>query len=403
VAPDRERPESLRGLPLLVDLPDISGLSALVRTDFNVPLEEAEDGSTVVVDDFRIRMAVPTLKWLLDRGASVTCCSHLGRPNGKPDPAYSMAPVRERLALLCPGVTLMENLRFYPGEKSGDPRFIAQLVADHDVYVNEAFGVAHRSHASVVGPPMTLMSAAGERLALEVETIGGLRDAVERPFVAIVGGAKVADKLGVLEELAERVDVLAIGGGMAFTFLAAIGHDVGSSLVDTDHIEECRRLLKSHPEILLPSDVVALEPGGSFGHACVNHGPRGDAKVIGRDIPHGWTGLDIGPDSIDAFTEAICGAKTVFWNGPVGAFEDDRFEEGTRRVAEAVAASPGFTVVGGGDSASALDGLGLAGEVSFVSTGGGASLELLETGDLAALRALRSAPNAPNAPNAPRG
>lgn len=393
--PERERPASLRGIPLLVDLTDISGARALVRTDFNVPLEEADDGSTVVVDDFRIRMAVPTLKWLLERGASVTACSHLGRPNGKPDPRYSMAPVRERLAELCPGANLMENLRFGPGEKSNDPAFVAELVAGHDIYVNEAFGVAHRRHASVVGPPTVLVSAAGERLALEVETIGGLRDSPERPFVAVVGGAKVADKLGVLEALAERVDLLAIGGGMAFTFLAAMGHEVGSSLVDTDRIEECRQLLRSHSGIILPSDVVALEPGGSFGHVCANHGPRGDSKVIGRDIPHGWTGLDIGPDSIEAFTEAICGAKTVFWNGPVGAFEDDRFAEGTRRVAQAIAQSPGFTVVGGGDSASALDQLDLADEVSFVSTGGGASLELLETGDLPALSALRAAPNSP--------
>jgi phosphoglycerate kinase len=212
--------------------------------------------------------------------------------------------------------------------------------------------------------------------------------------VAVVGGAKVADKLGALAALAERADVLAVGGAMAFTFLAAMGHQVGSSRVDLDHLEGCRRLLRSGAKILLPVDTVALEPGGEYGpRSC--EGPRGDAKVVGRDLPDGWQGLDIGPETAETFAEVIATAGTVLWNGPLGVVEDNRFAAGTRRVAGAVAACPGFTVVGGGDSARALDDLGLADRIDFVSTGGGASLALLEMGDLPALAALRSAPNAP--------
>jgi phosphoglycerate kinase len=384
-----------RGLPLLEDLPEVDGRRILVRTDFNVPLSEGPGGHPVVVDDFRIRTALPTLEWLLGQGAQVTACSHLGRPDGAPDPRWTMAPVRERLEELCPGVALLENLRFFPGEKANDPAFLAELIDGFDGYVDEAFGVAHRRHASVVGPPTRLPSAAGRRLAREVEVLGGLLVDPLRPFVAVVGGAKVADKLGVLEALATRVDVLAVGGAMAFTFLAAMGHEVGASLVDMDRVEDCRRLLKSGVTILLPADTVALEPGGTFGPPSCEPGPRGDTKVVGRDLPDGWQGLDIGPETADAFAEAIASAGTVLWNGPLGVVEDERFTAGTRRVAEAVAVCPGFTVVGGGDSACALEDLGLVERIDFLSTGGGASLELVERGDLPGLAALRAASNAP--------
>jgi phosphoglycerate kinase len=392
--PDRRRGRSpARRLPLLEDLPDVDGRAVLVRADFNVPLTEDDDGERVVADDFRIRTALPTLRWLGEHGAAVTVCSHLGRPHGRLDERWTMEPVRRRLDELCPGVTLGDNLRFHPGEKTNDPAFVDELVAGFDSYVNEAFGVSHRSHASVVGPPGRLPSAAGRRLAEEVAVLGKLLDAPARPFVAVVGGAKVADKIGVLEALARQVDVLALGGAMAFTFLAALGHDVGCSIVDLSHLEQCRQLLRSGADVLLPTDVVALEPGGTFGPEV--HGPRGDTKVLGRDIPDGWQGLDIGPETGEVFAEVIATAGTVLWNGPLGVVEDERFAAGTRRVADAVAAADGFTVVGGGDSANALEALGLTGRVDFLSTGGGASLEFVEHGDLPGLAALRSAPNAP--------
>ncbi|MGH9089917.1 MAG: phosphoglycerate kinase [Acidimicrobiales bacterium] len=389
-------PSLLRGLPLLEDLPPVEGRRILVRTDFNVPLTQDADGRTVVADDFRIRMALPTLTWLQERGAAVTACSHLGRPAGEPDPRWAMDPVRERLEALCPGVALAENLRFSPGEKANDPAFVARLVDGFDGYVNEAFGVAHRRHASVVGPPAHLPSAAGRCLAREVEVLGKLLDGPARPFVAVVGGSKVADKLGVLRALAERVDVLALGGAMAFTFLAAMGHHVGDSLVDPDRLEDCRKLLASGATVLLPEDSVALEPGATCcdGTGGVDDVVLGATKVVGRDMPDGWRGVDIGPETAAAFAGAIAGAGTVLWNGPLGVVEDERFAAGTRRVAQAVAACPGFTVVGGGDSARALDQLGLAERIDFVSTGGGASLELVELGDLPGLAALRGAPNA---------
>lgn len=396
------QPALLRGLPLLEDLPPVEGRKILVRTDFNVPLAEDGAGGCVVADDFRIRMALPTLTWLQERGAAVTACSHLGRPSGKADPRWAMDPVRERLEALCPGVALTENLRFFPGEQANDPAFVAQLIDGFDGYVDEAFGVAHRCHASVVGPPAFLPSAAGRCLAREVEVLGRLLDEPARPFVAVVGGSKVADKLGVLRALAERVDVLALGGAMAYTFLAAMGHDVGDSLVDLDRIEDCRRLLAcTEVTILLPLDSVALEPGAVFGEGAPGgcDGADGDlpaaAKVVGRDMPVGWRGVDIGPETAASFATAIAAAGTVLWNGPLGVVEDERFATGTRQVAEAVAACPGFTVVGGGDSARALDHLGLADRIDFVSTGGGASLELVKLGDLPGLAALRGAPNAP--------
>ncbi len=387
--------DPLRGIPLLEDLPDLDGKRVLVRVDFNVPLHIGVRGKATVADDFRITAALPTLRWLLDEGADVVAASHLGRPPGAPDPRWEMDPVRVRLQALCPGIGLTENLRFDPGEKANDPAFVQRLIEGFDAYVDEAFGAAHRAHASIVGPPRFLPSAAGLRFAREVEVLGGLLESPARPFVAVVGGAKVADKLDVLRVLATKVDTLVVGGGMAFTFLAARGQHVGSSLFDEAHLQECRELLDSGVQILLPTDTRALEPGGTFGPPSEGHGPRGSVKVIEGDLPDGWTGLDIGPDTAATFAEVVAGAGTVLWNGPLGAFEDKRFAGGTRIVAEAVAHSTGFTVVGGGDSVSALDELGLADQVDFVSTGGGASLSFIEMeGHLPGIDALRQAPNA---------
>jgi phosphoglycerate kinase len=358
-------------LPRLEDLPDPKGKRVLLRADFNVPLEDGR-----VVDDMRIRAALPTIQWLQEAGAFVTACTHLGRPKGKADPKYSLDPVRARLAELAPGVELMENLRFDAGEEGNDSAFVEKLVEGQDLYVNDAFGAAHRAHASVVGPPQHLPSAAGRLLAKEAEVLGGLLESPRRPFVAVVGGAKVSDKLGVLRALLERVDQLVVGGGMCFTFLAAQGHSVGDSLFEEDQVGVCKELLDGPKPILLPSDLVAMGPGG-------------EVRGIGRSVPDGWKGLDIGPGSAAEFSDVIADAGTVLWNGPMGLFEDERFAAGTRAVAEAVAASKAFTVVGGGDSAAALAQFGLDDDVDHLSTGGGASLELIEHGDLPGLRALR--------------
>jgi phosphoglycerate kinase len=382
----------LEGLPLLGDLPDLRGASVLVRVDFNVPLRPCAGEPSAVVDDFRIRAALPTLNYLIDQGARVTACTHLGRPKGAPDIQWELGPVREELARLAPQVELLENLRFDPGEELNDAAFVEKLVNSHDAYVNDAFGVSHRRHASVVGPPAFLPSAAGFLLQREIEVLGGLLGSPKRPFVAVVGGAKVADKLGVMKSLLNQVDTLIVGGGMAFTFLAAAGHAVGGSMVDPDRIDECAALLRSGKPILLPSDIFALEVGAPFG--CDSSG--GEVHTVGADVPDGWMGLDIGPDTVDSYARVIATAGTVLWNGPMGVFEDPRFCSGTAGVARAVADCAGFTVVGGGDSAAAVDELGLADQIKFISTGGGASLELLEYGDLPGLAALRAAVNAPS-------
>ncbi len=406
---DRRRPDALAGIPTLDDLPEeaVDGARVLVRVDFNVPLHIGVRGRATVADDFRITAALPTLLWLLERGAEVTATSHLGRPAGERDPRWEMDPVRERLEALCPGVALTDNLRFDPGEKANDPGFVQRLMRGYDAYVNEAFGAAHRRDASIVGPPHFLPSAAGLRFAREVEVLGGLLDRPARPFVAVVGGAKVADKLAVLEVLATKVDTLVVGGGMAYTFLAAQGHHVGNSLLDESHLEDCRRLLRSGVRIVLPTDTRALEPGGTFGPPPVGIGgpadaeggtvSRGSVKVIEGDLPDGWTGLDIGPETAERFAEVVVEAGTVLWNGPLGAFEDRRFAAGTRVVAQAVAECPGFSVVGGGDSACALEELGLSDRIGYLSTGGGASLSFIESeGHLPGIEALRQAPNAPH-------
>jgi phosphoglycerate kinase len=373
-------------VPQLEDLGDVHGKSVLLRTDFNVPLSKGQ-----ITDDLRIRAALPTIEWLVAHGANVTACSHLGRPKGKPDPKYSMEPVRHLLATLAPSVGLLENLRFDAGEEKNDPDFVRNLIAGFDFYVNDAFGASHRAHSSIVGPPQFLPSAAGRLLAKEVEVLTGLRSQPKRPFVAILGGAKISDKLGVVEALLEIVDSLIIGGGMCFTFLKAKGHSIGSSLCEDDMVETCKRLLASGKSIHLPSDIVALGPGGKIGDPSAG----GDVRQLGVNIPDGWMGLDIGPGTAAEFSDVILDARTVLWNGPMGVFEDPRFEAGTRTIAQAVAETKGFTVIGGGDSAAAVKEFGFADKVDWVSTGGGASLELIEQGDLPGLVALRNASNAP--------
>ncbi|HRE00802.1 MAG TPA: phosphoglycerate kinase, partial [Ilumatobacteraceae bacterium] len=348
----------------------------LVRTDFNVPMDDGE-----ITDDFRIRAALPTINWLTERGASVVTASHLGRPKGRPEPKYSMAPVRERLAELAPGVELMENLRFHPGEEGNDPAFVATLIDGIDAYVDDAFGAAHRAHASIVGPPQTLPSAMGLLLQREVEVLLGLRDHPKRPFVAVLGGAKISDKLGVVEALLNVVDSLIIGGAMCFTFFAPQGKPIGDSLFEPDQVDTCRRLLAGGKQIHLPEDITGVDASGAY-------------ATFGTRLPEGAKGFDIGPGSAAAFSDIVMDARTVFWNGPMGMFEDERFAAGTRTLAQAMADTKAFTVVGGGDSAAALAQFGLD-QVDHVSTGGGASLELLELGDLPGLAALRGAPNAP--------
>lgn len=373
-------------VPKLEDLGDVDGRRVLLRADFNVPIKDGR-----VVDEFRIRAAVPTIEWLTSRGAIVTACSHLGRPKGKPDPKYSIEPVREVLAQVAPGVELLENLRYDPGEEANDPAFVDRLIEGQDLYVNDAFGASHRAHASIVGPPRHLPSAAGRLLQREVEVLLPLRSDPSRPFVVVLGGAKVSDKLGVIAALLQAADRLIIGGGMCFTFLKAQGHAIGDSLVEEDMVATCRELLEREGErLVLPSDITALGPGGEIGDPSAG----GEVRQVGADVPDGWKGLDIGPGSAAAFGDVILDARTIFWNGPMGVFEDSRFEAGTRAVAEAMTETKGFTIVGGGDSAAALDQFGLARDIDHVSTGGGASLELLELGDLPGLEALRGAPNA---------
>ena len=365
-------------LPTLEDLGDVRGKRVLVRTDFNVPMTGPDD-ERVITDDFRIRAALPTLQWLVERGARVVCASHLGRPKGAPNAKDSMAPVRRRLNELLPGVELMENLRFAPGEEGNDPAFVAELLRGIDLYVDDAFGAAHRAHASIVGPPARVPSAAGRLVQREVEVLEALRAKPKRPFIAVLGGAKVSDKIGIIRALLGVVDTLAIGGGMCFTFLAAKGHAIGDSLCERDRIDECRVLLAEHPGILLPEDIVGLDKDGV-------------PTSFGVNLPDGAKGLDIGPGTAAAFCDAIHDARSVFWNGPMGMFEDPRFARGTKAVAEAVAATKAFTVVGGGDSAAAIAEFGLSDEIDHVSTGGGASLEYLELGDLPGLAALRESP-----------
>lgn len=389
-----------------MELPRLEGLSfarrarVLVRFDFNAPVRDGR-----VEDDLRIVTALPTIAWLRDHGAVVLTCGHLGRPAGTVDQRYSMAPIASRLgellgcdvalapavvgpaveevvSSLTPGdVAMLENLRFEPGETANDPGFATNLVTGCDAYVNDAFGASHREHASIVGPPRVLPSAAGRLLEREVEVLARLR-APTRPFVAVLGGAKVSDKLGVIEALLERCDTILVGGAMAFTFIVAAGGEIGDSLVESDQIDVCRRLLGTG-RVRVPTDVVVAR----------DIADDAETRVVPADaIAAGWKGLDVGPETASAFAAEIGAAATVFWNGPMGVFEVAPFAAGTRRVAEAVADSAAFTVVGGGDSAAAIRQMGFAERVDHVSTGGGASLEFIERGDLPGLAALRAAP-----------
>lgn len=370
-----------------------------MRADFNVPLR---DGT--VEDDLRITTVLETVQWLREHRASIVACGHLGRPKGKPDPQFSMAPVAARLgellgievslapetivgpkvhplaASLAPGgVLMLENLRFHPGETENDPAFATNLSELGDAYVNEAFGASHRSHASIVGPPRVLPRAGGRLLFREVEVLSRLLTEPARPFVAVLGGAKVSDKLGVIDALLDRCDTILVGGAMAFTFLVAGGGDVGDSLVEPDMVGECKRLLETD-RVRIPVDVVVAQEATD----------DTETRVVSADaIPAGWKGLDVGPETAAIFADAIGAAATVLWNGPMGVFEVAPFAAGTHTVAEAVAEAPGFTVVGGGDSAAAVRQMGVADQIGHVSTGGGATLEFIERGDLPGLAALR--------------
>ncbi|MEN3304003.1 MAG: phosphoglycerate kinase [Micromonosporaceae bacterium] len=382
----------------------VTGRRVLVRADLNVPL----DGVTIT-DDGRIRAVLPTLSALLDAGARVVVTSHLGRPEGAPDPKYTLAPVARRLGELLGGgvafaadtvgeaargivaqlpegqVAVLENLRFNPGETSRDDarraEFATRLAAFGEAYVDDAFGAVHRKHASVYDVAKLLPRYAGRLVLRELEVLGRLAGSPDRPYIVVLGGSKVSDKLSVIEALAPRVDELLIGGGMCFTFLKALGYQVGRSLLEDDMVQTCRDLLDRYAgKIKLPTDIVVAD----------RFAADAQTRVVADDaIPDGWLGLDIGPDSVAAFAEVIAGAKTVFWNGPMGVFELAPFAAGTRGVAEAITKVDGFTVVGGGDSAAAVRALGLdESAFSHISTGGGASLEFLEGKALPGVAAL---------------
>lgn len=387
-----------------VDELKVEGRRVLVRVDFNVPLTKDRQ----VADDGRIQAALPTIRSLLNRGAKVVLCSHLGRPGGKVDAKYSLAPVAERLAELLENVDvvlaeesigsgiekqshelgpgkllLLENLRFYPEEEANDEGFARQLAKLCDVYVSDAFGTLHRAHASTAGVPRLVSEkGAGLLVRKEVEFLSKMLRKPERPFVAVLGGAKVSDKIKVIDALLSKVDVLCVGGAMAYTFLAAQDVPVGASRVEQDRLETARSLLaraeSAGVELLLPSDhVAALDLSG-----------EGRTVVGGREIPPTLMGLDVGPRTAQVFAERVRTAKTVFWNGPLGLFENPDFANGTREMAKAMAACEGTTVVGGGDSAAAVAQMGFADDVSLLSTGGGASLEFIEGRTLPGLAAL---------------
>lgn len=387
-----------------IDQVDLRGKRVIIRVDFNIPL----DDSLQITDDSRIRAALPTINHTIDEGGSVILCSHLGRPNGKPCPELSLAPVAKRLrrflgkdviftsdcvgpkvknlvSQMKPGdVLLLENLRFHPGEEANDEQFASELASLGDVYINEAFGTAHRSHASIAGITKFIKtSAAGYLMKREVEYLEGAVENPVRPFVAILGGAKVSGKIGVIENLGKKVDKVIIGGGMAFTFIKALGMEIGRSLVEEDMLDFAKGIqqhaLDRGVKFYLPVDCViaaSLDPGA-------------ETKIVTtQEIPEGWYGLDIGPASVKLFSEAVQNAKTILWNGPMGMFERDAFARGTQAMAHAVANAYALTIVGGGDTALAVHRAGETDSMSFISTGGGAALQLLEKGEMPGLAAL---------------
>jgi len=370
-------------LPSIDDLDLHPSSRVLLRADLNVPLRQQPDGTRVVADSFRIDAALPTIARLCEAGAQVVVCSHLGRPKGV-DPALNLDPVRAVLAQHFPEVEVLENLRFDPREEANDPGFAAELATGFDAYVNDAFGVSHRRHASIVGIPPLLPSAGGLTLLQEVKSLTLLLESPVRPYVALLGGAKVSDKLGLLNALVERVDTLMVGGGMCFTFLAAAGLEVGDSLVEVGMIDQCRHLLATG-KVVLPIDVMGIATTESFGP----DGGASEPQRFGLGVPAGYRGLDIGPGTVDRFGEILAKARSILWNGPMGVFEDPRFRQGTDQVAAAIGRSEAYSVVGGGDSVAALHQAGLADTISHLSTGGGATLEYLEHGDLVGLAALR--------------
>lgn len=384
---------------------DVAGKRVLVRVDFNVPMRDGH-----ITDDTRLRAALPTIRYLLDHGAAIILLSHLGRPKGKPDETLRLAPVAHRLSELLdmpvetvpfvvgpeveakveslrPGQILMlENVRFNPGETANDPAFARQLASLGDLYVNDAFGAAHRAHASTEGVAHLLPAVSGLLLQGEIEALSRLLKNPVRPFIALIGGAKISSKMGVLENLLAVGDEFLIGGGMANTLLKAQGHDVGSSLVEDDKLEEAGEFLRhaaaSGRAVHLPSDVMVAR----------EIAPDAEVRTVPVTvIPPGWSIVDIGPGTIEGYSDILSRAGTVVWNGPMGIFEIPRFAEGTRALARALAAGKAYSVVGGGDSVAAVEQTGVAGHIGHISTGGGASLEFLEGRTLPGIAALQDA------------
>jgi phosphoglycerate kinase len=385
---------------------DVQGKTVLVRVDYNVPL----DNEGHVGDATRITATLPTISYLREHGAKIVLMAHFGRPKGQPNPKYTLKPVADELSSLLGvavplapdcvgpdvvrlvrelqpgGVLLLENVRFHAGEENNEPDFARQLAALGDLFINDAFGAAHRAHASTAGIAEYLPSAAGFLMAKELEVLGGILDNPKKPFVAIVGGAKVSSKLGVLESMLQRVDKLLIGGGMANTFLKARGLEVGLSLLEADLVETAvdldRRAKERGVELLLPTDVIVTEKVA----------PDATGEVVdAASVPADRAIVDIGPKAIAAYSAALDGAGTVLWNGPMGVFEIAAFSEGTRAIAQVLAESTAITVIGGGESVSAVEQLGLADKMTHISTGGGASLELLEGKELPGVAALDDA------------
>lgn len=383
---------------------DVAGKTALVRVDYNVPFRP---GSTDISDDSRIRASLPTLRYLQERGCRIIVCSHLGRPKGRVVESMRMAPVSQRLiellgtpvvqarqcvgeavasaaAALAPGgVMMLENLRFHPGEEGNDAEFAGGLAALADVYINDAFGAAHRAHASTAAVARLLPSAAGLLMERELRVLGDALDAPNRPFAAILGGAKVSDKIGVLENLMGKADLLVIGGGMAATFIKAQGHSVGDSLVEDDRLAFARRIMDAEQggaKVLIPDDVVAADAFAS----------DAEARVASADaIPDGWRIMDIGPQTARRYADALGECRTVIWNGPMGVFEWEAFSRGTAAVANVLAGMErATTITGGGSTAEAVGALGLADRMTHISSGGGASLEFMEGRKLPGVAAL---------------